>query len=106
MSDFMFQRTVMCGVQSAWCRLCLAPDLLPPYLDLRQADTGQVEELCSLLSLELTISPSHFPHHVCAICVGTAQSFIKLREAAQQNDKILQINEIIIRSVRSLQAQN
>ena len=105
----MFQRRVMCGVQSAWCRLCLASDLLPPYLDLRQADTGQVEELCSLLSLELTkltISPSQFPHHVCAICVGTFQSFIKLREAAQQNDKILQINEKIIRSVRSHQALN
>ena len=97
----MFQRPEMCGVQSAWCRLCLASDLLPPYLDLRQDDTGQVEELCSLLSLELelTDSPRQFPHHVCAICVGTFQSFIKLREAAQQNDKILQIHEKIIRSV-------
>ena len=88
----------MCGLQAAWCRLCLASDLLPPYLDLRQDDTGQLEELSSLLSLELTSSPSHFPPYVCAICVGTFQSFIKLRETAQQNDKILQINEKMIRS--------
>ena len=91
----------MCGARPAWCRLCLASDLLPPYLDLRQDDTGQLEELSSLLSLELTASPRHFPHYVCAICVGTFQSFIKLREVAQQNEKILQINEKVIRSVTS-----
>ena len=91
----------MCGLQPASCRLCLASDILPPYLDLRRDDTGQVEELSSLLSLDLTASPRHFPHYVCAICVGTFQSFIKLREAAQQNEKILQINEKMIRSVRS-----
>ena len=88
----------MCGVQSAWCRLCLASDILPPYLDLKKDDTGQVEELSSLLDLELTDSPGHFPHYVCAICVGTFQSFLKLRESARQNHKILQINEKIIRS--------
>ena len=43
----------MCGVQSAWCRLCLASDILPPYLDLRQDDTGQVEELRDCFELKL-----------------------------------------------------
>ena len=83
----------MCGLQPASCRLCLASDILPPYLDIMKDDTGQVEELSSLLSLDLASSPSHFPQHVCAICVGTFQSFLKLREAAKQNDKILQINQ-------------
>ena len=89
----------MCGVQPAWCRLCLASDILPPYLDLTEDETGQAEELSSLLSLSFSFSrsPQHFPRYVCAICVGIFQSFLRLRETAQQNEKILQTNEKMIR---------
>ena len=77
----------MCGVKSAAsCRLCLASDLLPPYLDLSQDTSGQVLELCSVLALDLTVCPPHFPQLVCAICLGTVQSFLKLKDTARLNE--------------------
>lgn len=96
----------MCGLQPASCRLCLASDILPPYLDILKDETGQVEELGRLLSLDLSASPGLLPQQVCAICAGTFQSFIKLRDAARQNERILQTNQNVIRSVRAHQAQN
>ena len=88
----------MCGVRTAWCRLCLTSDILPPYLDLTEDHTGQVRDLCSLLGLDLTPSSPHLPGQVCAICLSTVQSFTRLRERARNNQRLLQHNQPAIRS--------
>ena len=81
----------MCGVKSAAsCRLCLASDLLPPYLDLSQDTSGQVLELCSVLALDLTVCPPHFPQLVCAIClvaIGLAIIWLHIKEKQEDAKK-------------------
>jgi len=86
----------MCGGGPVWCRLCLTSNILPPYLDIIKDDTGQVEDLSSLLSLDLSISPLNFPSQICAICLATVQSFSRLKEAASLNDDLLHRNQDII----------
>ena len=89
----------MCGVGLVSCRLCLSPDILPPYLDLSQDLTGQVGDLSSLLGLDLADCPPHLPGHVCAICLGTLQSFQRLREVARTNDRLLRDKQLAVKSV-------
>ena len=91
-----FQR-IMCGAKSVWCRICLSPNILPPYLQLTEDDTGQVELLSALLDLDLSLLPPHLPRQVCAICLGTVQSFNKLKEVARVNDDLLHHNQDQIR---------
>ena len=87
----------MCGAQPVWCRVCLSPNILPPYLQLSEDDTGQVELLSALLDLDLSVLPLHLPRQVCAICLGTVQSFSKLKEVARVNDDLLRDNQHQIR---------
>ena len=83
-----FRPGTMCKASPASCRLCLSPNLSPPYTDLRE-DPAQAGLICRVLSLQLSLHSLHQPRHVCHECSETIEAFVRLRDLAHKNQQLL-----------------
>ena len=87
-----FRPGTMCKASPASCRLCLSPNLSPPYTDLRE-DPAQAGLICRVLSLQLSLHSLQQPRHVCHECSETIRAFVRLRDLAHKNQLLLSENQ-------------